>query len=257
VTGSVFDRIPKSALFGIFFVRKLAGAQFDSYYRTIDVLSPFLCSNELTETVLGFYLNHVPEQIDDHSELVLRISYFVSESCVSKALSTFVELFSRKQLSVPKQCTPRPILLAARYGGSMYEEPFRNFLNLQNRIGLELMRADLLHARCLFATYRWQVKKDPSSIEKHLEPTFEKWSSAYRSLSRTERTQFLTDLQARPDTTNYDWAHMMINLVLGGDCRLQDLDQIAAAVGRGPSISEINRLIETLEFQIPLDWKPD
>lgn len=251
-----FGSIPTNALFGIFRIRKLPGNKYDSYYRTVNLLSSLLCSNRLLETIAGFYLNHVPLTINDHTESVVRISYFVSESRVSNAQSMFREFLLQNDLSVANEDNPRSFVLAENYGGSSYEERYRNFLNLQTRIGLELINADLLQAKCLIATYRWQVRKAGLPVRAHFEPTFARDSSTYNALSSSEKEQFFVDLQEWPNPTQVDWAHFMVNLVLGADWNYEICAPSYLTPGQPLSIPEINVRLKELEFQIPLDWEP-
>ena len=230
--------------------------KYDSYFRTVKLLSPLLCSNRLLETIAGFYLNHWWPKGDDHKEPFVRISYFVSESSVSKALSTFREIFSEKNLSIVKKSDPRPTVVAAEYGGPSYEERMRNFLSLQTQIGLELINADLLQARCLLATYRWQVRKASLPVRAHFEPTFARDSPTYNALSSSEKEQFFVDLQEWPNPPQVDWAHMMVNLVLGCDWNDVICGPSYLTPGKPLSIPEINALLKNLEFQIPLGWEP-
>ena len=52
---------------------------------------------------------------------------------------------------------PKHFRNSAGYGGE--ELRFRRFLFTYTLIGLEIMETDLLHARRLFATFRWQVMR--------------------------------------------------------------------------------------------------
>lgn len=62
-------KIPREDLFGLFFVRKSYGTNWDSYYGTIDALRPLLESEDFSKIVSGFYTSHINESV--------RISYFV------------------------------------------------------------------------------------------------------------------------------------------------------------------------------------
>lgn len=135
------------------------------------------------------------------------------------------------------------------------EERFRNFLVLETQIGLELIIGNLLQGRILFATYRWQVRKASLPFREHFEPTFKKYSPTYCSLSDDEKDQFFADLEEWPNPPQVDWAHLMVNFVLGCDWRVFS-NPYYLTPRRPLSIPEINRLIRDLGFQIPLDWKP-
>ena len=232
------SKISKEDLFGLFFVRKSYGTNWDSYYGTIDILRPLLKSKDFNKTVSGFYINHIDE--------LVRISYFVSEGSEQKAISIFRNSFEENGISEIKAQPPTKTIVAKQYGGEELEEHFRYFLALETQIGLDLIKADLLHARSLFAAYCWQVRIASLPVTRHFEPTFKKHSQTYTSLSTTEKEQFLVELEER-----LSWTHMMVNFVLGLDFKIYR--------ARGPlSILEINQILERsdLGFQIPLDWKP-
>lgn len=256
VTTLGLKKIAKDALFGIFFIRKAPGERYASYCKTIDILRPILRSREFCGAIAGFYLNHISEQIGDQEHWLARVSYFVDVPNHSAATSVATKLFSENAVVVAKENPPRAITLAANYGGSTFEERMRNFLNLETQIGLELMEADLLHARCLFATYRWQVRKAGLSFRTHFEPAFRRHSPTYNGLSDLEKDQFFLDLEEWPNPPQVDWAHMMVNLVLGCDWNGVFRDPNYLTPGRPLSIPQINSIVRELEFQIPLTWKP-
>lgn len=248
-------RISSGDLFGRFFVKKPEGIQWDSYYKTLDTLRPLFKRKEFNKLAKGFYLNVCgvgPRDFDS-----VRISYFVDKANVEKIVSIFQKFFENNGIMEIQSFTPpREIILARNYGGEEYEKRFRNFLVLETQIGLELIEGNLLHSRILFVTYRWQVRKASLPFRGHFEPTFKRYSLTYNSLSNDEKDQLFTDLEEWPNPPQVDWAHMMVNFVLGCDwnnalCRPDYLTP-----GRPLSIPEINRLIRDLGFQIPLDWKP-
>jgi len=243
-------KISKDHLFGRFFVKKPDGTRWDSYYRTLDALRSLFKGEEFGEVVNGFYLN-ICGDFDS-----VRISYFVNQANSEKAVSIFRQFFRNEgMVEINDAAHPRKTILAKNYGGADFEERFRNFLNLETQIGLELIEGDLLHARILFATYRWQVRKASLPIREHFEPTFKRYSPTYNSLSSEEKRQFFADLEEWPNPPQVDWAHMMVNFVLGCDWMVFS-DPNYLTPGQPLSIPQINRFVENMGFQIPLDWKP-
>jgi hypothetical protein len=234
--------IPKQDLFGIFFVRKFSvtawGSRWDLYYNTITALRALFDDEKFAKMISGFYLNHIDNSV--------RISYFVNKANNEEATSVFRDFFKKNGISEIKFQPPSQTIVAANYGGEELEERFRYFLSLETQIGLELIKADVLYGRTLFATYCLQVRKASLSVRQHFEPAFMKYSSVYSSLSKNEREQFLSDLQTR-----LSWGHMMVNFVLGCDFEVP-ID------GKPLSISEINVILEKCDmgFRIPFDWKP-
>ena len=244
-------RISTEDFFGIFYVRKPNGLKWDSYYKTIDVLRPLFDSGSFREIISGFYLN-VCGNLDS-----VRISYFVNEKKASRSVSIFRDFFANNGLTeIETFSAPRKAIIAQSYGGMDYEERFRDFLARETQIGLEIMKGNLLHSRRLFATYRWQVRKASLSFEEHFEPTFEKYSQTYNSYSPEEKSQFFADLKEWPNPPQFDWGHFIVNLVLGGDWFVSQLDYLTP--GRPMPINKINRILlrSGMGFQIPEKWKP-
>lgn len=238
--------ISKSDLFGVFYVKKPDGTKWDSYYKTIDTLRPLFNEEEFTEVVKGFYLN-ICGSFDS-----VRISYFVSEENAQRAVNKFRRFFSENHIvEIGETECPQEKLVAKAYGGIDYEERFRNFLVLETKIGLDLMKEDLLRARILLAIYRWQIRKASLPVREHFEPAFRKYSSTYNSLSEKEKDQFFADLAEWPNPPQVDWAHMMVNFVLGCDWNLVFSDPNYLTPGKPLSVPEINALIKNLGFQIP------
>ena len=247
----VMKRVAKDDLFGRFFVKKPDGAKWDSYYKTLEALRPLFKDEEFGKIVNGFYLN-ICGNFDS-----VRISYFVGKANSEKAVSIFKQFFRNNGiLEIKDSVRPGKIILAKDYGGEEYEERFRNFLVVETQIGLDLIKTDLLHARILFATYRWQVRKASLPFKEHFEPTFRKYSPTYNSLPDGKKEQFFADLEEWPNPPQVDWAHMMVNLVLGCDWNLVFSQPNYLTPRRPLPIPQINRLVKELGFQIPLDWKP-
>jgi len=241
-------------LFGIFYIKKTDGKRWNGYYRTLGVLRPLFRDKEFLETISGFYLNIFGEDFDS-----VRISYFVDKANSSKAVTIFKQFFKNNGLLEIKAFeTPRETIRAEQYGGKAYESRFRNFLVLETQIGLELMDGDLFHARILFATYRWQVRKASLSFKEHFEAAFKKYSPTYNSLSDDEKKQFFLDLEEWPNPPQVDWAHMMVNFVLGCDWNAVLTGPNYLTPGEPLSIPDINEILNSadLGFQIPLNWKP-
>lgn len=246
-----WKRIPLDDLFGIFFVRKPDGMRLDSYYKTLDALRPLFKNEEIQEVIDGFYLN-ICGNFDS-----VRISYFVNQKHSEKAISLFRKFFRNNGiLEIENSKHPRKKIVAESYGGEEYEERFRTFLVLETQIGLELMEGNLLHARILLATYRWQIRKASLPLRKHFESTFRKYSPTFNAFSNEEKEQFFADLGEWPNPPQVDWGHLMVNLVLPGDWLQVFSDPHYLTPGRPLSIPQINRKVKELGFQIPLNWKP-
>jgi len=244
-------RVSKEDFWGIYYVKRDLGEKWDSYYSTIDALRPLFELETFARTVTGFYLN-ICGDFDS-----VRVSYFVDESDVRTVLSMFTEFFRDNGfVEVKESSPPKSYVVAGSYGGEEFEERIRNFLVLETLIGLDLIETDLLHSRCLFATYRWQVRRALLPIQDHFKRAFERCSLTWNSLSEEQRRQFFVDFEERPDPQQVDWGHLMVNLVLGADWFDELRDPHFFAPGKPMTIAQINQLVRPLGFQIPPDWRP-
>ena len=249
----VLSRVSLDDFLGIFFVRKGDTVKWDSYYGTIDSLRPMFEKEEFNDVISGFYLNVVGNND------AVRISYFVAPENVDMGVKLFKSFFEENGIQEIKGDEyPRETLIASAYGGPEYEQDFRTFLSLQNVIGLELLKNKSLYAKRLFATYRWQVRKAVFSIDAHFKYGLETHSPTFGDFSKEERTKFLELLGNWPNPPQVDWAHMMVNLVLG--CDWIDLFGLLNYItpGRPTTIREINMHLDRANhnFRIPLDWTP-
>jgi len=177
----------------------------------------------------------------------LRLSFFTSPPSQVKDLVT--DFVSREELEFAKEPEPpSQIKIAQKYGGE--ESRFRCYLSTYPLIGLDIMGADLLHARCLLATLRLQLTVVRAPYRNHLRHTFESQSPFYNSLSTVEKDQLWKDLDHRPP----QWDHMFVNMVLGMDFEPNELLECEAPL----SIPEINSVLIKLRFgfQIPEGWTP-
>jgi hypothetical protein len=240
------SHLTEADLFGRFLLKVPGGDKFTGYYCSLDALRPLLYSESWLDSVSGFYIN-VAGGFD-----TVRLSYFAPSADLPRtAIGNFA---SQCQLEVEILESPHYVRIARKYGGE--ELRFRRFLSTYTPVGLEIMEADLLHARCLFATFRWQVMRARESYRPHFLRTFESQSAFYNSLAREEQDQFWRDLAHWPNPPQVDWAHMFVNMVLACDwIRPQDWRGFQRAQPPLP-IPKINKKVAPLDFQIPDEWRP-
>ena len=85
--------------------------------------------------------------------------------------------------------------------------------------------------------------------------TFERDSPIYRGLPAAEQEQFWADPAHWPNPPQVDWAHMMVNMMLGcdwlGDWRTFFLQPQAPL-----SLAEINARVAEQGFTIADSWSP-
>ncbi len=239
-------RLGETDLFGRFFLRSHKG-RFEGYYRSLDTLRPLLTSDNWKRSVTGFYVN-VAGDYD-----AVRLSYF---TILPKETRTLVDSFAAEcgLTNIQEPEIPRRTKVSECYGGE--ELRFRRFLSTQTLIGLDIMKADLHNARCLLATFRWQIMIARKPYKPHFLRTLENQSPFYNSLQADEKEQFWRDLAYWPNPPQVDWAHFLVNMVLGCDWNNDVVWPIFVQSSPSLSVSQINEGIKSLGFQIPEGWKP-
>ena len=232
-------------LFGRFHLTIPGGRRFDGYYASLDAIRPLVSGEHWRNSVTGFYIN-VTGDLN-----AVRLSCFTATpEIVRDVVESFVDKQELQHCQSPE--VPSPSTVSQGYGGE--ELRFRRFLATYTLVGLEIMQADLFNARCLLATFRWQVMLARKPYKPHFSQTFESQSPFYRSLPEMEKDQFLKDLSNWPNPRQVDWAHLLVNMILGCDwvgCWDYFLSQKPPL-----SIARINELVKEQGFQIPDDWRP-
>jgi hypothetical protein len=238
------DNLSESDLFGVILLKLPEEENLKGYYRALFSAEPLLRSSAWIESVTGYYLN-----VGDGDSL--RISYFTSKkNNPAQLIDKFIGQNMLEYGQKPKP--PGTMNVSLNYGGE--ELRFRRFLSTYAPIGLDIMVSDLLHAQCLFATFRFQVMLSRKAYRPHFEATFLKKSNFYQSLSSKDKEQFWSDMSYWPNPPQVDWAHMFVNMVLGRDW--------PGLFSIGPrtelTYEEINNILREarMDFQIPLNWDP-
>ena len=239
------SRLRETDLFGRYYLKIPNGVRFDGYYECLKAIRALVLSGEWSSSVTGYYLNAT----GDHD--AVRISYWTaSPQDARKTVDRYVAEHRLERTRPPIK--PKRSRNSDGYGGE--EIRFRRFLATYTQIGLEILETDLLNARSLFASFRWQVMRAGRTYKPHFSKTFEDQSFFYNSLSPAEKEQFWLDLSHWPDPQRVDWAHMFVNMVLAADW----FPVWANFHSPQPplSISEINKLVKWMGFQIPQNWRP-
>jgi len=238
-------RVCESDFYGILFLQGADARPYDGYYSTISTLRPLLRYQDWTEHITGFYINAAC------NSTVVRLSYF--STTPDKVMDFVSPEIERVGLHIVKEVNPEQACVSAVYGGE--ELRFRRYLCCYTAIGLDLMEADLLHARRLMATFRWQVMRARMNYRDHLLSSLEKLSPTYCKLNDLEREQFWLDLECWPDVTQVDWAHFLVNMVLTYDwtCCWAQFAQPCPPL----TTEEINNKIPERDFELPPGWNPN
>jgi len=230
-------------LFGRFFLRKKgAPSNRDGYYISLLAVEPLLRS-EAWALNANHYIN-----IDAKKKSV-RVSYFVPQD---KDVLPIVEAFvsnSDVEYAIPSNL-PEAADVATSYGGE--ELRFRRFLSTYSHIGLDIMTADLVHAICLFVTFRFQIMAPRLPYRDHFESTFNRQSSFYREMEEIEKVSFWEDMTHWPNPPQVDWAHMFVNMVLGLDWPTF----FQSPPMKPATLDETNNILRqcNMGFQIPHNW---
>lgn len=238
------SRLTEADLFGRFLLKASDGGRFAGYYRSLDAIRPLLYGEDWLGSVTGFYVN-VAGDFDS-----VRLSYFTATpNCPRMVVDQFA---SENQVQVQVLEPPLAVRISDDYGGE--ELRFRRFLSSYSPLGLDLMQADLLHARCLCITLRCQLFPERRPYRPHLEPTMVRESPTYAALSLRQRDQFWANFQYWPNPPQVEWAHMFVNLVLGFDFN----GFFQSPPPRAATLVEINELLTRFDagFQIPNGWEP-
>lgn len=238
-----FEKLTEEDLFGRFFLKASDGGRFSGYYESLDAIRPLIRSQDWLDSVSGFYINFA-DKYD-----AVRLSFFTANpKRVIETVEHFIAQNNLENTTDPEM--PHHIRISEPYGNE--ELRFRRYLSTYTQIGLDIMEEDLLNARCLFATFRWQVMIARKSYEPHFSKTFKKQSPFYNSLSLQEYKQFWSDFSYWPNRRQVDWAHLFVNMALGSDW------DIKAFLRPQPPlpIREINVSLkrEEMSFQIPENW---
>jgi hypothetical protein len=232
-------------LFGRFFLKSGTSGRFSGYYESVDAVRQLVAKRAWQDSVTGFYIN-ATGNFD-----AVRLSYFVpadSVAAVVSAVDSFTKASGLVHVQDPERAHDKKI--SAPYGNE--ELRFRRFLTVSAAIGLEIMEANLTHARCLLATFRWQVMRARRPYEPHFRRTFESDSAVFRSLSPHDQEQLWRDLEHWPNPPEVDWAHLLVNQVLGCDWSIEEF-----LVQKAPlTTDEISAKVAAQGFQIPPAWAP-
>lgn len=222
------------------------------YFKSIDRLAEICNRNQFNQLVTGFYLNvsKIPGSV--------RLSYFVNPD-LENSESHIIELLTKNNVSIEQigmKLAPLEITLQYKWP-IRTEKELRDFLVAYTKVGLEMMRNNLYHSRCLMATYRFQVRWASLDIRNHFKRSFEILSPTFNSWDNKDRDSFLSALEEWPRRQQVDWAHFMVNLILPGDYNTVFRDPNYSRYSNPLSIAEINHFIKIFEFQIGEDWSPN
>ena len=221
------------------------GGRFAGYFASLEALRPMLAGAAWQAAVTGYYLN-VAGDFD-----AVRLTYLTTTpEAVRQVVEDYCAAAGLAQSAPPEP--PNPSVISGSYGGE--ELRFRRFLWTYPLIGLDLLAADPRHARCLFATFRWQVMAARQPCRPHFARTFERDSPYYRALPPAEQEQFWADLAHWPNPPQVDWAHMMVNMLLGCDW-LGEWRSYFCQPQAPLSLAEINARVAEQGFTIPEGWR--
>jgi len=247
------SRLSTSDKWAVLYLLKSCGNPLDSYYCTIEELVSIVGEKSFTTQMSGYYLNMEPVGPNRH----LRVSFFAPDKSADHLVQLIrVSLSSRGVLEVKPAKMPRNIRVVDEYGPPEIELRFRRYLVDYTQIGLDLIRSDLVYARRLMAWLRFKVIAGSLDVRNQIEPSMLGRSQYYQSMSPVERSKFLLDLVTKPNPTAYDWAHFMVNCVLG----LNDPTGTRRKYSGNPWPTwAINQELQLQDssFYLPDDWKPD
>ncbi|MBW1982552.1 MAG: hypothetical protein JRJ12_15180 [Deltaproteobacteria bacterium] len=243
-----FSELRNTDLFGRFYLKTANSKKYLGYYEAVDAIRSLVYSEQWLQCVTGYYIN-----VADENQDAVRLSYFTpSPKMVDEVVKRFVASHGLQMVRRPVPA--RAVVVSKAYGGE--ELRFRKYLATYSPIGLDIMAADLLNARCLFATFRWQVMRARKPYKPHFLRTFKNQSMFYNSLAPAEKEQFWLDLANWPNPPQVDWAHMFVNMVLAADWNTREEWPKFFQPQPPLTTAEINKKVKEQGFQIPPGWHP-
>ena len=208
-----WKNVSESDLVGRFFIRKPGVQGLLGYYKTIYQLLPLFKTPKFQQHVSGCYVNEPGKDIFG----IVRLSYFTPPNMRAAAVQNIETFLTESKLDeIYTRTGPEEDHVARDYGGDEFELPFRKFLALETRIGLELVDANHLEVQSLLIKFRRQKPRNSSEIYTYFDPIFQK-SGTYCDLSIQEKDFLWENLSRNPPSSRSDWAHFLVNLILGFD----------------------------------------
>lgn len=241
------NRITETDLFGTFHLRVPDGGRFAGYYSSLNAIRPLLDSGEWKKNVTGYYLN-VAGDFD-----AVRLSYLTtSPEQTRQVVDAFVAERGLEYIQDPS--VPVQARISEEYGGE--ELRFRRFLATYTHIGLDLLDYDITYARRLVAEYRLSYSPQRLSCRPLFEPALTKHSPYYNNLDSHSKTQLWRDFHYwHPGG---DWLHMMVNMLLPGDCLyIPNFKPFFLGDHRPPITPDIRQaMLAIFNLDIPPGWRP-
>jgi len=244
----MIEKLNEKDMFGRFYLKKVPdGGPYKNYYMSLDAIKPLITSNDWLKAVTGYYIN------SPVSRNMVRLSFFTPDPQeTEKVVERFLSGHDMEYGQEPER--PHPTEISASYGGE--EIRFRRFLYLSTLIVLDLMGADLLYSRLLFAAFRYYFMRSGKPYEKHFLKAFEWKSPAYRSLPEQDKHQFWLDLKHWPNPPQVDWIHLPVNMALGCDVNSFGKWQEYILSNYTLDPADIKYMLKVQGLEMPEDWQP-
>ena len=240
-------RVSEGDWFGRFYFQSDVDQQFSGYYVTLDLIRPLLEKPTWKENITGYYINVFGEFNR------VRLSYFSPYVEIPKQITQeFIRQTELVQMTEIEE--PCHLSISDGYGGE--ELRFRRFLSTYTRVGLDIMAFDLTNSRRLLAVFRWQIMRARMDYQSFFQGTFTLQSPFFRAMTEQEKRQFWLDLNHWPNPLQVDWAHFLVNMVLGCDWNSSQIWPLFLEPRPPLTIPEINHNLQGQDFEIPKDWHP-
>lgn len=190
------------------------GENLADYYKTVSILRDFFVSLEWINSVTGFYLNAITRE---PYHVTVRIAYMVA-AMTTKPVDSYQAYADRKGLVTVgfDELEPREGVITDYYGGD--ELLFRRYLATYSWIGMDLLENDFDNSTRLFSELRKQPR---ATYRVFLEPAFLAKSPYFAAMSKADQEEFWMSFMSWPKS-NTDWAHMMVNMMIGRDQKPMD-----------------------------------
>jgi len=240
---------------GILFLRCQDLRPINGYFECIDLIRPLLDTLDSQLHTSGFYIN-VGAGFN-----AVRLSYLTNDvKATKKVIQEFLNETSGMTLLGSEE--PHRVRFSQNYGGN--ELSFRRFLYAYTKIGLDLLKFDVLYSRKLVAVYRLTYSPQKISCKPLFEPAFYKHSDYFGQMTVSSQRQLWKDLDFWHPIPNSqycaDWAHMLVNMLLPGDW-IYIPEYSDLFLNRNPKQPIRGRrkaeMLERFSLDLPEEWNPN
>jgi len=206
--------LPPKHLIGIEFFRfpDLHSLDCNDYFKCLDFIRPLLDNPDFKNATPGFYINHITNGEDDNLNS-LRITYYtINPGGTQDAIQKFVDQNADEITVFNSKCSNRPNKNEPLQEVENIELRFRNFLNTNTQIFLEVVREyGIEPLRKIIYEYRYNFlpQRIPPEVVLGLVFTLSKYFQQLQNDSLDK--QYWKDLVSRFNANDFG-LHFLVNM---------------------------------------------